>query len=66
MAKYNITYSCGHEGTVQLFGKSEERERKIKYYEEFGLCTECYKKQKQEENEKSTPKPPVKSVMLEA
>ncbi len=28
MAKYNITYSCGHEGTVQLFGKSEERERK--------------------------------------
>ena len=50
MAKYNITYSCGHEGTVQLFGKSEERERKIKYYEEFGLCTECYKKQKQEEN----------------
>ena len=52
MAKYNITYSCGHEGTVQLFGKSEERERKIKYYEEFGLCTECYKKQKQEENAK--------------
>ena len=52
MAKYNITYSCGHEGTVQLLGKSEERERKIKYYEEFGLCTECYKKQKQEENAK--------------
>ena len=52
MAKYNITYSCGHEGTVQLFGKSEERERKIKYYEEFGLCAECYKKQKQEENAK--------------
>ena len=52
MAKYNITYSCGHEGTVQLFGKSEERERKIKYYEEFGLCAECYKKQKQEENTK--------------
>ena len=52
MAKYNITYSCGHEGTVQLFGKSEERERKFKYYEDFGLCTECYKKQKQEENAK--------------
>lgn len=52
MAKYSITYSCGHEGTVQLFGKNEERDRKIKYYEEFGLCPECYKKQKQEENEK--------------
>ena len=52
MAKYNVTYSCGHEGTVQLFGKSEERDRKIKYYEEFGICPECYKKQKQEENTK--------------
>ena len=52
MAKYNITYSCGHEGTVQLFGKNEERDRKIKYYEEFGLCPECYKKQKQEEDAK--------------
>ena len=52
MAKYDITYSCGHEGTVQLFGKNEERDRKIKYYEEFGLCPECYKKQKREEDAK--------------
>ena len=52
MAIYNVTYSCGHEGTVQLFGKADARDRKIKYYEEFGLCTECYKKQKQEENAK--------------
>lgn len=50
--KYTVTYSCGHTGTVQLYGKTEERERKIKYYEEYGLCPECYKKQKQEENEK--------------
>ena len=52
MAKYNVTYSCGHEGTVQLFGKADARDRKIKYYEEYGLCSECYKKQKQEENAK--------------
>lgn len=44
--KYTVTYSCGHTGTVQLYGKTEERERKIKYYEEYGLCPECYKKQK--------------------
>lgn len=50
--KYEVTYSCGHTGTVQLYGKTEERERKIKYYKEYGLCPECYKKQKQEENEK--------------
>ena len=43
--KYTLTYSCGHTGTVQLYGKTEERERKIKYYEEYGLCPECYKKQ---------------------
>lgn len=44
MAKYTITMSCGHEVVKQLFGKSEDRERKIKYYEEYGLCEECYKK----------------------
>ena len=30
--KYTLTYSCGHTGTVQLYGKTEERERKIKDY----------------------------------
>lgn len=44
MAKYTITMSCGHDEVKQLFGKSEDRERKIKYYEEYGLCEECYKK----------------------
>ena len=50
--KYEVTYSCGHTGTVQLYGKTDERERKISYYKEYGLCSVCYKKQKQEENEK--------------
>lgn len=50
--KYEVTYSCGHTGTVQLYGKTDERERKISYYKEYGLCSECYKKQKQGENEK--------------
>lgn len=47
--KVNITYSCGHEGTIEVFGKAEERERKIKYFEEYGLCPDCYKKGKQGE-----------------
>lgn len=42
--KYDVTYSCGHEGTVELFGKNSERERKIWYFENHGLCPECYKK----------------------
>jgi hypothetical protein len=49
--KVNITYSCGHQGTINVFGKSEERERKIKYFEEYGLCPDCYKVEKQKETE---------------
>ena len=30
--KVNITYSCGHEGTIEVFGKAEERGREIKYF----------------------------------
>ena len=43
--------SCGHEDEVALFGKSAERDRKIQYFEKFGLCKECYKQQKQEKEE---------------
>lgn len=41
--KYEVTFSCGHTGTVQLYGKGDERERKIRYFEEYGVCSECYK-----------------------
>jgi hypothetical protein len=44
--KYNVKFSCGHKETVQLFGKTSDRERRIKYFEEQGLCSECYKEQK--------------------
>jgi hypothetical protein len=52
MAKYNVTFSCGHTETKELFGKHTDRERKIKWFEEEGLCSECYKKHMQEEREK--------------
>lgn len=48
MAKYSITYSCGHEAVVELFGKVAEREQKIAYFEKSGLCRECYKKKMEE------------------
>lgn len=41
--KYNVTYSCGHEGTVELAGKIADRERKLDWYASSGLCPECYK-----------------------
>lgn len=45
MAKYDVKFSCGHEGTVELFGKSADRARKIAYFEKHGVCSECYKMQ---------------------
>lgn len=43
MGKYSVLMSCGHVQTVQLFGKEADRRRKIAYFEESGLCNECYK-----------------------
>ena len=43
MAKYDITYSCGHKGEVILVGKTAERKRRIEWYESTGLCPECRK-----------------------
>lgn len=53
MAKYTVSMSCGHKDTVELFGKDTERQRKIEYFEQYGLCKECFKEQarKREESE---------------
>lgn len=64
MAKYEVTYSCGHSDTVQLFGKNEERERKLKWMAN-SLCPECYKKWKQEKDE-STVKEALGNIELPA
>lgn len=41
--KYDVKMSCGHTVTVNLYGKSEERERRIAWLEKYGLCHECEK-----------------------
>lgn len=43
MAKYEITYACGHTETVQLYGKHADRERYIKWASEHKVCSECLK-----------------------
>ena len=40
MAKYTITHECGHTEVVALFGKSSERDRRIKWLESKP-CREC-------------------------
>lgn len=51
--KYTITYSCGHNGTVNLFGPGKERERKIYWYENNGECPDCRQARLQAENQKA-------------
>ena len=47
MAKYDVVFSCGHEERIELFGKGTERERKIAWFEKYGLCSTCYKAEQQ-------------------
>jgi hypothetical protein len=47
--KYDVKFACGHTGTVELFGKTADRERKISFYEKNCLCPDCYKDMKEEE-----------------
>lgn len=41
--KYDVVYSCGHKGTVDLFGPTKDRESKIEWYGRQALCPDCYK-----------------------
>lgn len=46
MAKYDIKFACGHTHTIELYGPTSERERKIKYLEEQGICPICKEAEK--------------------
>lgn len=39
--KYDIVYACGHAGVIQIYGKSTDRDRKIKWMETNCLCPNC-------------------------
>ena len=45
--KYDVTFSCGHTHTIELFGKSADRERKIAYFEKYGICPDCMRDQRE-------------------
>ena len=42
--KYNVTYACGHEGIVNLFGKMSDRDRKLEWLagEDCPACRKAY------------------------
>lgn len=51
--KYDITFSCGHKGTLDLIGKQEERDRAIYRAEHYCTCPECQARKREEENKKN-------------
>lgn len=46
MAKYNVSFSCGHTARITLFGAEKGRADKIEYYEKYGKCPDCRKMEK--------------------
>jgi hypothetical protein len=51
MAKYEVTFSCGHKGIVSLIGPNDRRKSRIEWYETSGLCPECFKKEKEKKRQ---------------
>jgi hypothetical protein len=55
MAYYSGTFSCGHEGRVDIIGPGKDREWK-RERAFSGMCPECYRKFKEEEKAKENAK----------
>lgn len=45
MAHYDVHFSCGHTERKELFGPTKGREDRIKYWEQYGICTACWREQ---------------------
>lgn len=48
-----VTYRCGHEGEIEVYGKADKRNYVVSM-KERDLCPECYKKEQQEKISKET------------
>lgn len=64
MAYYEGTFSCGHDGCVNIIGSSKDRLWK-KERAFSGLCSECYKKKLQEERDLENQKAAERSIEME-
>lgn len=63
--KYTIEFRCGHSGDVHLIGKRDYRDWKVEQLEQYGLCEDCYKKQKEKEREEANKKAQEEAKELE-
>lgn len=61
MAKYNVTYACGHEDEVQLYGKGSERTRKLEWLATQD-CPACEKAAREARNAEANAKAAAANV----
>lgn len=64
MAWYYGTYSCGHEGRIDIVGPTKDRQRKADW-KFSGLCPECYQKYLEEERDRKNQEAAEKSAEME-
>lgn len=56
MARHTVTYFCGHDGEVDLYGPRREREDRLAWYERNRLCPDCYRERVRREREEASAK----------
>ena len=61
MAKYAITYSCGHAGTTNIAGPQKYRAAKLARQAE-GLCPDCYAEQRATERARAAQEAATKNA----
>lgn len=64
MAWYYGTYSCGHEGRVNIIGPTKDRQWKADRHFEH-MCPECYEKWQEEERDRKSREATEKSKEME-
>lgn len=64
MAKYDVTYSCGHEGVVNIIGPVKDREWK-REREESKMCPDCWRSYIEEERERKNREAAEKAAEME-
>ncbi len=64
MAWYYGTYSCGHEGRVNVIGKVKDRQWKVDRHFE-GLCPECWETEKQKRFDEANAKAAAEAAEMD-
>lgn len=64
MAKYDVTYTCGHSGVVNIIGPVKDREWK-RQNEENKTCPDCWRKSIEEERELKNKEAAEKAAEME-